>query len=99
MTIRVDPERNEISALKQIGPWRGKKVLEIGCGEGRLTLRLASLGPELIQAIDPSVDLIRSAQKNLPERLAKHVHYQVGSAEDLKYPSNTFDIVVFSWVL
>ena len=35
MTIRVDPERNEIRALKEVGTWRGKKVLEIGCGNGR----------------------------------------------------------------
>ena len=99
MTIRVDPERNEIRALKEIGSWRGKKVLEIGCGDGRLTLRLASLGPELIQAIDPSTDLIRTARKNLPARLEKRIRYKVGSAEDLNYPSNTFDIAVFSWVL
>jgi len=99
MTIRIDPERNEIRALKKIGSWRGKKVLEIGCGDGRLTLRLASLGPKLIQAIDPGTDLIRSARKNLPERLTKQIHFKVGSAEDLKYPSDTFDLVVFSWVL
>ena len=99
MTVRVDPERNEIRALKQAGTWRGKKVLEIGCGDGRLTLRLASLGPKLIQAIDPSADLIHAARKILPMGKAKQIRYQVGSAERLKYPSNSFDMVVFSWVL
>jgi ubiquinone/menaquinone biosynthesis C-methylase UbiE len=99
MTVRVDPERNEIRALKQAGTWRGKKVLEIGCGDGRLTLRLASLGPKLIQAIDPSADLIRAARKILPMGKAKQIRYKVGSAERLKYPSNSFDMVVFSWVL
>ena len=55
--------------------------------------------PELIHAIDPSADLIRAARKNLPTGLAKQIRYQVGSAERLKYPPNSFDIVVFSWVL
>ena len=99
MTVRVDPERNELRALKQACTWRGKKVLEIGCGVGRLTLRLASLGPKLIQAIDPSADLIRAARKILPVRKAKQVRYKVGSAGSLQYPPNSFDIVVFSWVL
>jgi len=99
MTIRVDPERNEIRALKEAGIWRGRKVLEIGCGDGRLTLRLARLSPKLIHAIDPSADLIRAARKNLPTKLAKQIHYKVGSAEGLKFPSNSFDIAVFSWVL
>jgi ubiquinone/menaquinone biosynthesis C-methylase UbiE len=97
--IRVDPERNEIRALKKAATWHGKKVLEIGCGEGRLTLRLASLRPRLIHAIDPSKDLIRSARENLPPKFEKEIRYKVGSVRELKYSSNSFDIVVFSWVL
>ena len=100
MTIRVDPERNELRALRGVDTWRGKKVLEIGCGDGRLTLRLASLGAtRVIHAIDPSADLIRTARKNLPTKLANQIHYKVGSTEELKFPSNSYDIVVFSWVL
>jgi ubiquinone/menaquinone biosynthesis C-methylase UbiE len=97
--IRVDPERNEIHALREATTWHNKKVLEIGCGDGRMTLRLASLHPRLIRAIDPSKDLIRSARENLPPKFEKEIHYKVGSAGELKYSSNSFDIVVFSWVL
>lgn len=99
VAIQVDPERNEIRALKEAGTWRDKKVLEIGCGNGRLTLRLATLRPKLIYAIDPSADLIRTARKNLPARFSKQIHYKVGSTTKLKYPAHTFDMVVFSWVL
>ena len=52
MRLQVDPEGNEVRALRRAGPWRGKRVLEIGCGEGRLTLRLAGLGAR-VDAIDP----------------------------------------------
>jgi cyclopropane fatty-acyl-phospholipid synthase-like methyltransferase len=42
MTLRIDPEENEIQALRELTDWRGKRVLEIGCGEGRLSQRLVS---------------------------------------------------------
>ena len=99
MVIRVDPERSELRALKEVGTWRDKKVLEVGCGDGRLTLRLATLRPKLIHAIDPNPDRIRLARKNLPSELSKEIRYKVGSAGKMKYLSKSFDIVVFSWVL
>jgi ubiquinone/menaquinone biosynthesis C-methylase UbiE len=98
MTLRIDPEQNEIRALKSVANWHGKEVLEVGCGNGRLTLRLARLGAN-VRAIDPDPKLIRAARKNLPERLAGRIRHQVGKAEQLKYSDDTFDLVVFSWVL
>lgn len=98
MALVIDSARNEVRALEQLTNWRGKRVLEIGCGDGRLTLRLARLDA-IVQAIDPDAKLIRAAQKALPKRYARRVHYDVGNTEQLVYPPNTFDVVVFSWVL
>jgi 2-polyprenyl-6-hydroxyphenyl methylase/3-demethylubiquinone-9 3-methyltransferase len=98
MALRIDPEKNEVHALKAMTDWRNKRVLEIGCGNGRLTRRLANLGAQ-IEAIDPDRKLIASAKKDLPVRLADRMRFRVGSTSDLKYPAQTFDIVVFSWVL
>jgi 2-polyprenyl-3-methyl-5-hydroxy-6-metoxy-1,4-benzoquinol methylase len=98
MTLRIDPEKNEVHALKEMTQWRGKRALEIGCGNGRLTRRLANLGA-YVEAIDPDKELISTARKELPARFADRVRFKVGSALDLKYPKQAFDIVVFSWVL
>ena len=98
MTLRIDPEKNEVHALKEMTTWRGKRVLEIGCGNGRLTRRLANLGAQ-VDALDPDKKLIATARKELPVSFSDRVRYKVGSALDLKYPKQTFDIVVFSWVL
>ena len=98
MALRIDPERNEVHALKAMTDWRNKRVLEIGCGNGRLTRRLAHLGAQ-VEAIDPDRKLIAGAKKDLPGRLSDRMRFKVGSALDLKYPEQTFDIVVFSWVL
>ena len=99
MVLIIDPAKDEVRALKKAIDWREKRVLEIGCGDGRLTLRLASLGPQQIEALEPDAKLIRAARKALPARYAKRIHYRVGSTAHLKFPENTFDIVVFSWVL
>jgi ubiquinone/menaquinone biosynthesis C-methylase UbiE len=95
----VDPAGDEIRALAKAAEWTGKRVLEIGSGEGRLTLRLASLGPAEIVAIDPDPDSIKAARKSLPASEKQRVKYHVGQAQNLKYKPGTFDTVVFSWAL
>jgi ubiquinone/menaquinone biosynthesis C-methylase UbiE len=95
----MDPAGDEIQALKKITNWRGKRVLEVGCGDGRLTLRLATFSPAKIIAFDPDPKSVRTARKNLPEKYKGRIEYQVGNAEHAKFKANLFDIVVFSWVL
>ena len=99
MALIIDPAKNEVRALRNATYWRGKHVIEVGCGDGRLTLRLASLGPLKVEALDPDAKLIRTARKNSPKRYAQRIHYHVGHADKLKYPADMFDIGVFSWVL
>jgi ubiquinone/menaquinone biosynthesis C-methylase UbiE len=99
MALIIDPAKEEVRALRKATNWRGKRVTEIGCGDGRLTLRLASLGPWKIQALDPDPKLIHNARKNIPERYADRIDYHLGHAEKLKFSAGTFDIAVFSWVL
>jgi 2-polyprenyl-3-methyl-5-hydroxy-6-metoxy-1,4-benzoquinol methylase len=98
MALRVDVEENEIRALREVTDWRGKKVLEIGCGTGRLTRRLARLGAH-IQAIEPAADLIKTARQQLPKSFASRVQFNVGKSSRLQYPKNSFDVVLFAWSL
>jgi 2-polyprenyl-3-methyl-5-hydroxy-6-metoxy-1,4-benzoquinol methylase len=98
MPLNIDPQQNEVRALKSVTDWHHKQVLEIGCGDGRLTQRLAQLGA-IVQANDPNAELIRKARGNLPERFTKLIRYKVGQAERLDHANESFDVVVFSWVL
>ena len=98
MTIRIDPEENELVALRELTDWRGKRVLEIGCAEGRLTVRLARLGAS-VEAIEPDAKIIARARKILPAKFADRVRFRTGSAEKLKYADGQFDVVVFAWAL
>lgn len=99
MPLVLDPAGAEIQALQTVTHWRGKRVLEVGCGDGRLTLRLAKFNPAKIIAFDPDPKSIRGARKNLPEKYKDRIEYRVGNAEHVKQKSDLFDIVVFSWVL
>ena len=98
MSIIIDPEGNEINALRRLANWRGANVLEVGCGDGRLTLRLARLGAHVV-AFDPKPSLIRNARRNLPRQFVKQIKYYNDSAVKLKHPAESRDVVVFAWSL
>jgi D-alanine-D-alanine ligase len=98
MAIRVDPERNEVTALAAAATWRGEPVLEIGCGDGRLTLRLARLGAR-VEAVEQDPELLRRARRALPARHAARVRFRRASALRLPYRQERFSRVVFSWSL
>jgi 2-polyprenyl-3-methyl-5-hydroxy-6-metoxy-1,4-benzoquinol methylase len=100
MTIRSDPENNEIRALFDIVDFSGKHVLEIGCGDGRLTYRYAETAANVI-GIDPFEDAIRRANANRPDTLRDRVAFQHIGFEDFAAgcEAATFDVAIFSWSL
>lgn len=99
MPLAIDPAGKEIRALQDVIDWKGRRLLEIGCGDGRLTLRLAAFGPASIEAIDPEPKRIRLARRSLPRSESRRVRFHVGHSEKLRYPNATFDAVVFAWSL
>ena len=80
----------KIQEFVQLG---NKSLLEVGCGDGRLTALLADKARELT-AIDPDQDSIKLARTNIPE-----VTFLVGSGENLDFADESFDIVLFSYSL
>lgn len=99
MTIRVDPENNETRALFTLADFGGQQVLEIGCGDGRLTWRYADRAAH-VTAIDPFAEGITRARENLPEELQGRVEFHHIAFEDFaaREPS-TFDRTILSWSL
>ena len=98
MAIIYDAQNNEITTLQRYATWRGKRVLELGCGDGRLTMRLAAL-EATIDAYDPKEASIRFARETLPAELAKTVTFRVGLAETIAAPDEYYDLALFSWSL
>jgi ubiquinone/menaquinone biosynthesis C-methylase UbiE len=98
MAIVIDPQERELRALERAAHWRSRRVLEIGCGDGRLTQRLASLGAH-VRAIDPDGARVGAARAALPARYSRRVTFRVGRAERLPYRAREFECVVFAWAL
>jgi SAM-dependent methyltransferase len=78
----------------------GEKVLDVGCGPGRLTLALkARLGESgEVHGIDAAPEMIALARHKAAKAGAA-VAFQVGLAEALPFPDNHFDVVVSRLVI
>ena len=100
MTIRIDPENNETRALFDMANFSEQQVLEIGCGDGRLTWRYAEQAGH-VTAIDPAAKQIALAREQLPGRLQDRIEFQSIRFEDFAAasPASAFDIVILSWSL
>ena len=96
--LREDPEQEEIRAINSHVSFRDKDVLEIGCGDGRLSKKYWAEPGRLI-GIDPDRKALKSAHESLHESLAKRVKFQEGTAEKLEFDSGSFDVVFFTWSL
>ena len=96
--VRFDPERTEVRALLRSAPLRGARVLEVGCGDGRLTRRILRAARHVV-GIDPDRDQITRAKEFTSRILRRRVRYEVGAAEELPFGPRAFDIVLFSWSL
>lgn len=68
-----------------------KEILEIGCGSGAYTARIASQC-RFVTGIDPDSFAIQQAW----EKQIAHAKFQVGGAEQLNFSDHSFDIVIFT---
>jgi 2-polyprenyl-3-methyl-5-hydroxy-6-metoxy-1,4-benzoquinol methylase len=100
MTVRTDPEGNETDALFALVNLEGLDVLEIGCGDGRLTRRYADRAAH-VTAIEPFEDAIVRAQKWLAEAPNERIEFRHVSLMDLAAASDAdvFDVALLSWSL
>jgi 2-polyprenyl-3-methyl-5-hydroxy-6-metoxy-1,4-benzoquinol methylase len=98
MTIQVDPEKYEFDALLALAEdLSDKRVLEIGCGNGRITTHLAQFASH-VTAIDPNEERIATAIEQMPPALANKISYQAIPLADLP-PGERFDLALLSWSL
>ncbi len=74
-----------------LGELANKKVLELACGSGEISVWLAKQGA-IVQGIDISDKSIALAQKRALEN-QEQVNFQISSAEKTPFKNNTFDIV------
>ena len=72
-------------------------MLEVGCGDGRLTWVIAALAKSVF-GLDPDEESIAVARSETPPELADRVRFEVGTAEDLSKTA-AFEVAFLSWSL
>jgi ubiquinone/menaquinone biosynthesis C-methylase UbiE len=77
---------------------RGKRVLDLGCGDGRFALGVASFA-KTVDGIDPDAEAIAAAKRNALKAGLRNVRFAAGAAQRLPYPDAAFDVVILSWTL
>jgi len=84
------------SALQEVLGDR-KKVLDVGCGTGFLSLILAELGHDVI-GVDLSEGMLSKARKKAEEN-GYDILFKLGDAENLPFENDSFDAIVERHIL
>ena len=96
--MQKDPEGNEKKYLHRFADFSNKRVLEVGCGEGRLTWKYAGAS-KLTVGFDPDYNALRIAQADTPHNLDKNVQFMNANATYVPFSKETFDIAILAWSL
>jgi 16S rRNA A1518/A1519 N6-dimethyltransferase RsmA/KsgA/DIM1 with predicted DNA glycosylase/AP lyase activity len=93
MSINEDPEGHEIAALDAVVSFASRRVVEIGCGDGRLTRRYAHIARS-VTAIDPDADAVADLMRDLPM-----VNARAAGIDECVLDPASADVVLFAWSL
>jgi len=86
-------ERRELDlVLDMAGELGGRRVLDVGCGDGTYALAAAERDA-LVAGVDSAPEMIRAAEARAAER-GLHVDFRVGSATALPFDDGSFDVVI-----
>jgi ubiquinone/menaquinone biosynthesis C-methylase UbiE len=88
--MKYDIEQKTITTIKNLGSFKNKIVLEIGCGGGETSSLLATDTKQYI-GIDPDIVAINNAN-----HAYDNVDFRIGSGESLTFGDSMFDIVLFT---
>ena len=88
----------ELRLIRRFVSLRRKRVLEIGCGDGRLTVQYAPIARSVL-AIDPDRLSIEEAVRQKRDSGLDNIDFRLGSIERLPAGRAAFDVALFSWSL
>ncbi len=95
-TITEQLERRLI--LRLAGKVEGRRVFDVGCGDGALSLAFWQNGASLVIGCDVDARMIARASFEAA-RYAARIGYVLASAECLPFPDRSFDLVTIITVL
>ena len=91
-----DPSDAVIEALVREGDLGGRRILDIGCGTGRVAAVLAERYTATVSGIDPSPEMLEIARRRAPEGV---VALRRGAAESIPFPGRSFERALMQLVV
>lgn len=88
----------EAAAIAALVSLAGKHVLDVGCGQGRLTT-FAAASAASVYAFDPSAENVAAARAALTDDERSRVRFAVHDAEALDLAGERFDLALCGWSL
>lgn len=89
---------HEIALFQRCLPIEDSKVIEVGCGDGRVTFALSTHCREIL-GVDLDARLIESARMRLGDSKLTNISFAVMDAQALEIDSDSVDIALYPWVL
>jgi 16S rRNA A1518/A1519 N6-dimethyltransferase RsmA/KsgA/DIM1 with predicted DNA glycosylase/AP lyase activity len=98
--IESDPSGAEIGAVLELADLAGRRVLEIGSGDGRLTWRYARSAAQ-VTALEPFGPAFERAVATRPGELRDRVRLVHSGFMDFvsESPAPKFDVAILPWAL
>jgi ubiquinone/menaquinone biosynthesis C-methylase UbiE len=93
-----DGQAAEPAAIAAAADLDDKRVLEVGCGSGRLTRFIAERADH-VYAFDPNADDVSKARESLGAEARDRVRFAVHDAEALDVERERFDLALCGWSL
>ena len=98
MALVVDPDGVELPTIRELVDLEGLRIVEVGCGAGRLTFRCAQHAASVL-AFDADEELVEAARRATPRALRDRIRFEVADAAEIELPPAEFDLALFSWSL
>jgi ubiquinone/menaquinone biosynthesis C-methylase UbiE len=98
MAVSVVPEQAETRVIHRLVDFASADVLDIGCGDGRMTRRFAAPTRSVV-GLDPMALAVETAHADLPPAWRHKIRFLVADVTTTTLPVAAFDVVVLSYSL
>lgn len=98
MSFTIDPQGVETRVINDLVDFDGLRVLEVGCGDGRMTWRFAEMASSVL-AVDVNEEKIETAKRATEDHLRSKVSFEVCDIIQARLAGDSFDAAVLSYSL
>jgi 2-polyprenyl-3-methyl-5-hydroxy-6-metoxy-1,4-benzoquinol methylase len=91
----IDPEGTEITVIHELVDFSGADVLEVGCGDGRLTWRYAEQAATVL-AMDMNEEKIERATAATPPSLRSKTSVVMADIGQVELSPDAYDVAILA---